>query len=88
MISCALRTVVIYEINFFIICSSAKESFNFLVKYLETFADEDIVTLNEAKEEAVRAVIEFVKAADMFQVIKLIVSEARLKVILIVYCHS
>ena len=69
--------------NFFH-CSSAKESFNFLVKYLETFADEDIVTLNEAKEEAVRAVIEFVKAADMFQVIKLIISETRLKVVLTV----
>jgi len=38
------------------------------VKYLETFAEEDESTLNEAKEEAVRAVIEFVKSPDMFQV--------------------
>ncbi|KAG8366964.1 hypothetical protein BUALT_Bualt16G0023000 [Buddleja alternifolia] len=47
--------------------SSAKDSFNFLVKYLETFSGEDSLTVNEAKEEAVRAVIEFVKAPDTFQ---------------------
>lgn len=41
---------------------SAKESFRYLTKYLATFSGED-----EAKEEAVRAVIEFVKAPDMFQ---------------------
>ena len=58
---------------------SAKESFNFLVKYLETFADEDTVTLNEAKEEAVRAIIEFVKAPDMFQVLKWLISATELK---------
>eukprot|EP00250_Pteridium_aquilinum_P009721 c18886_g1_i1 orf=1023-2255(-) len=46
---------------------SSKESFTFLVKYLETFAEEDPHTLSEAKEEAVRAVVEFVKAPDMFQ---------------------
>lgn len=46
---------------------STKESFTFLVKYLETFSEEDPHTLSEAKEEAVRAVIEFVKAPDMFQ---------------------
>ncbi|KAG9130076.1 hypothetical protein Leryth_012828 [Lithospermum erythrorhizon] len=40
----------------------AKESFRYLTKYLATFSGED-----EAKEEAVRAVIEFVKAPDMFQ---------------------
>ena len=38
------------------------------MKYLETFAEEDASTLNEAKEEAVRAIIEFVKSPDMFQV--------------------
>jgi len=38
------------------------------VKYLETFAEEDASTLNEAKEEAVRGVIEFLKSPDMFQV--------------------
>lgn len=47
--------------------SSSKESYSFLVKYLETFGEEDPHTLSEAKEEAVRAVIEFVKAPDMFQ---------------------
>jgi translation initiation factor 3 subunit M len=41
------------------------------VKYLATFAEEDASTLNEAKEEAVRAVIEFVKSPDMFQVFML-----------------
>ncbi|CAK9197803.1 unnamed protein product [Sphagnum jensenii] len=46
---------------------SSKESYSFLVKYLATFAGEDAVTLSEAKEEAVRAVIEFVKSPDMFQ---------------------
>jgi len=45
----------------------AKDSYTFLVKYLATFAEEDASTLNEAKEEAVRAVIEFVKSPDMFQ---------------------
>ncbi|MCO5601529.1 hypothetical protein L7F22_055651 [Adiantum nelumboides] len=46
---------------------STKESFTYLLKYLETFGDEDPHTLSEAKEEAVRAIIEFVKAPDMFQ---------------------
>ncbi|XP_024537089.1 eukaryotic translation initiation factor 3 subunit M [Selaginella moellendorffii] len=47
--------------------SSAKDSFSFLLKYLATFSGEDNQTLGEAKEEAVRAIIEFVKAPDMFQ---------------------
>ncbi|KAI5665744.1 hypothetical protein M9H77_15597 [Catharanthus roseus] len=47
--------------------SSAKESFKFLTKYLATFSGEDLNTLNESKEEAVRAIIDFVKAPDMFQ---------------------
>ncbi|KAL0424511.1 UNVERIFIED_CONTAM: Eukaryotic translation initiation factor 3 subunit M [Sesamum radiatum] len=47
--------------------SSAKDSFNFLVKYLETFSGGDALTVAEAKEEAVHAIIEFVKAPDMFQ---------------------
>ncbi|KAL8528484.1 hypothetical protein ACS0TY_006056 [Phlomoides rotata] len=46
---------------------SAKESFDYLVKYLETFSVDDALVLAEAKEEAVRAVIEFVKAPDMFE---------------------
>lgn len=44
-----------------------KDSYAFLFKYLQTFIGEDASTLNEAKEEAVRAVIEFVKSPDMFQ---------------------
>ena len=39
-----------------------------LGEVLATFAGEDASTLNEAKEEAVRAVIEFVRSPDMFQV--------------------
>ncbi|CAK9185995.1 unnamed protein product [Ilex paraguariensis] len=47
--------------------SSAKDSFKFLTKYLATFSGEDAHTMGEAKEEAVRTIIEFVKAPDMFQ---------------------
>ncbi|KAK1267880.1 hypothetical protein QJS04_geneDACA006921 [Acorus gramineus] len=47
--------------------SLAKDSFYFLTKYLATFAGEDTYTMSEAKEEAVRAIVEFVKAPDMFQ---------------------
>ncbi|KAJ4707280.1 Eukaryotic translation initiation factor 3 subunit M [Melia azedarach] len=47
--------------------SSSKDSFKFLTKYLATFSDEDAHTMGEAKEEAVRTIIEFVKASDMFQ---------------------
>ena len=50
--------------------SSAKDSFKFLTKYLATFSGEDAYTVGEAKEEAVRAIIEFVKAPDMFQVLQ------------------
>ncbi|KAI4320375.1 hypothetical protein MLD38_033864 [Melastoma candidum] len=47
--------------------SSAKESFLFLTKYLGTFTDEEAHGLIEAKEEAVRAIVEFVKAPDIYQ---------------------
>ncbi|KAL7094631.1 hypothetical protein ACP275_11G116000 [Erythranthe tilingii] len=47
--------------------SSAKDSFNFLVKYLDTFSGDDTLSLAEAKEEAVHTVIDFIKAPDMFQ---------------------
>ncbi|XXG71714.1 hypothetical protein AAC387_Pa07g0978 [Persea americana] len=47
--------------------SSAKESFCFLTKYLATFSSDDAYTISDAKEEAVRAIIEFVKAPDIFQ---------------------
>ncbi|KAH9296227.1 hypothetical protein KI387_039815 [Taxus chinensis] len=46
---------------------SAKDSYSFLIKCLSTFDGEDAYTLSEAKEESVRAIIEFVKAPDMFQ---------------------
>ena len=49
-------------------CRYTKDSFSFLVKYLATFGEEDASTLSDAKEEAVRAIIEFVKSPDMFQV--------------------
>ncbi|CDY34711.1 BnaA01g33140D [Brassica napus] len=47
--------------------SLVKESLKFLTKYLTTFSKEDAQALGEAKEEAVRAVIEFVKAPNIFQ---------------------
>jgi len=46
---------------------SARDSYSFLLKYLATFDGEDAYTISEAKEEAARAIIEFVKAPDMFQ---------------------
>ena len=55
-------------VAFFCKSSSGKDSFKFLTKYLATFSGEDSYTMSEAKEEAVRTVIEFVKAPDMFQV--------------------
>jgi translation initiation factor 3 subunit M len=47
--------------------SLAKDSFKFLTKYLATFSGEDANTMAEAKEEAVRTIIEFVKTPDMYQ---------------------
>ncbi|KAL6961155.1 hypothetical protein U1Q18_038918 [Sarracenia purpurea var. burkii] len=48
--------------------SSARDSFKFLMKYLATYSGEDAYSVGEAKEEAVRTIIEFVKAPDMFQI--------------------
>ncbi|KAI4346694.1 hypothetical protein L6164_007567 [Bauhinia variegata] len=45
----------------------AKDYFNFLTKYLASFSGEDAHVLAEAKEEAVCAVVEFVKSPDIFQ---------------------
>ncbi|XP_058080766.1 uncharacterized protein LOC131228948 [Magnolia sinica] len=47
--------------------SSGKDTFSFLTKYLATFSGEDAYNMSEAKDEAVQAIIEFVKAPDMFQ---------------------
>ncbi|KAK1306333.1 hypothetical protein QJS10_CPA10g02011 [Acorus calamus] len=44
-----------------------KDSFYFLTKYLATFVGEDAYTMCEAKEVAVRAIVEFVKSPDRFQ---------------------
>lgn len=48
-----------------------KEYFNFLNKYLATFkgSDDDSATIGDAKEEAVAAIIEFVKSSTLFQVL-------------------
>lgn len=46
---------------------STKDSFMFLTKYLETFSSEDASNMNEAKEEAARAIIDFVRSPDMFK---------------------
>lgn len=47
--------------------SFSKDSFSFLSKYLATFSVEDTSSMSEAKEEAVRAIVEFVKTPDLFQ---------------------
>ncbi|KAL1321444.1 hypothetical protein HN51_066256 [Arachis hypogaea] len=47
--------------------SMAKDSFKFLTNYLATFNGEDAHELSEAKEEAVHAIIDFVKSPDIFQ---------------------
>jgi len=48
-----------------------KEYFNFLNKYLATFkgSADDSATIGVAKEEAVAAIIEFVKSSTLFQVL-------------------
>ncbi|KAL0709552.1 hypothetical protein Bca4012_016530 [Brassica carinata] len=47
--------------------SLTKESLQFATRYLATFSNEDTQVLSEAKEEAVRATIEFVKAPSIFR---------------------
>ncbi|KAJ8751727.1 hypothetical protein K2173_025900 [Erythroxylum novogranatense] len=47
--------------------SSVKDAFKFRTKHLATFSSDDAYTLGEAKEEAVRTIIEFVRAPDIFQ---------------------
>nr|AFK47569.1 unknown [Lotus japonicus] len=47
--------------------SMSKDSFKFLTNYLVTFNGEDANVLSEAKEEAVRAIVDFVRAPDVFQ---------------------
>ncbi|KAB5561013.1 hypothetical protein DKX38_005970 [Salix brachista] len=47
--------------------NSEKDSFIFLTKYLATFSGEDAYKMGEAKDEAARIIIEFVKEPDMFQ---------------------
>lgn len=51
--------------------SMNKEYFNFLNKYLTTFkgAGDDADAIGDAKEEAVAAIIEFVKSSDLYQVL-------------------
>ena len=70
--TCSFILVVLLHIlqlcGFFCKSSSGKDSFKFLTKYLATFSGEDSYTMSEAKEEAVRTIIEFVKAPDMIQV--------------------
>ncbi|ESW23336.1 hypothetical protein PHAVU_004G038200 [Phaseolus vulgaris] len=47
--------------------SMSKDAFKFLTNYLATFVGEDVHVLSEAKEEAARAIVEFVRAPDIFQ---------------------
>ena len=46
----------------------SKDAFKFLTSYLATFSGDDSHVLSEAKEEAARAIVEFVRAPDVFQV--------------------
>ena len=54
-----------------VIDSMSKEHFNFLNKYLATFdgSADDADVIGEAKEEAAAAITEFVKSADLYQVL-------------------
>ncbi|GBG63478.1 hypothetical protein CBR_g38096 [Chara braunii] len=47
--------------------AAAKESFNFLLKFLSTFSGEDPQRLADVREYAVRAAVEYIKATDIFQ---------------------
>ncbi|XP_020588237.1 eukaryotic translation initiation factor 3 subunit M-like isoform X3 [Phalaenopsis equestris] len=47
--------------------NTCKESFVILSKYLTTFSTEEALAMNEEKEEAVRAITEFVKSPDIFE---------------------
>ncbi|RZB43032.1 Eukaryotic translation initiation factor 3 subunit M isoform C [Glycine soja] len=47
--------------------SMSKDAFKFLTSYLATFSGDDSHVLSEAKEEAARAIVEFVRAPDVFQ---------------------
>ena len=49
--------------------STGKEYLSFLIKYLASFSLEDAYALSEAKAEAAKAIIEFVKTPDLFQVL-------------------
>eukprot|EP00271_Cylindrocystis_brebissonii_P014810 TRINITY_DN36384_c0_g1_i1.p1 TRINITY_DN36384_c0_g1~~TRINITY_DN36384_c0_g1_i1.p1 ORF type:complete len:411 (+),score=86.82 TRINITY_DN36384_c0_g1_i1:191-1423(+) len=46
---------------------SSRESFSYLLKYLGTFSVEEGPALAAAKDDAARAVVEFVRAPDLFQ---------------------
>lgn len=59
---------LIYDWQLLFDFSSANDYFKFLTKYLATFSGEDAYILSEAKEEAARAIVEFVKAPNMFRV--------------------
>ncbi|XP_027938299.1 eukaryotic translation initiation factor 3 subunit M-like isoform X1 [Vigna unguiculata] len=47
--------------------SVSKDALKFLTSYLATFVGEDAQVLSEAKEEAAHAIVEFVRAPDIFQ---------------------
>ncbi|XP_047157557.1 eukaryotic translation initiation factor 3 subunit M-like isoform X2 [Vigna umbellata] len=47
--------------------SMSKDALKFLTSYLATFLGEDAQVLSEAKEEAAHAIVEFVRAPEIFQ---------------------
>eukprot|EP00897_Mesotaenium_endlicherianum_P002776 jgi/Mesen1/2526/ME000161S01579 len=46
---------------------SARESYNYLLKYLGTFSESDAAQVGGAKHDAARAAVEFIKSPDLFQ---------------------
>ena len=68
------------DVDYVIYCNSsaARDSFKFATKYLGTFSEEDASNIVEAKEEAVHAIIKFVKVPDMFQVLPLLTDDCDL----------
>lgn len=64
----------------------SKDSFKFLTNYLATFSEEEAHVLSEAKEEAVRAIVDFVRAPDVFQVTCVLKRQYTLPRVVIKHC--
>jgi translation initiation factor 3 subunit M len=69
-VTAEISIVAIQHFRPFMIDSMNKEYLNFLNKYLATFkgSEDDANAIGSTKEEAVAAIIEFVKSSNLFQV--------------------